>query len=101
EAFRRQYREATHGMSDDALRLSVAQAKLDTALSRHGAHSRQAAAAELELRRVMQGSTVAVHQHSAALAHEERELGRVVRGAVAGSGVFRGLGRSVAFASGA
>jgi hypothetical protein len=30
----------------------------------------------------------------------EREIGRASRGALAGSGVFRGLGRSIAFASG-
>jgi len=31
----------------------------------------------------------------------ERDLGRVERGALAGSGAFRGMGRSIAFASGA
>ncbi|HEY8645042.1 MAG TPA: C40 family peptidase [Gaiellaceae bacterium] len=38
---------------------------------------------------------------SAPLRGMERDLGRVERGAFAGSGAFRGMGRSIAFASGA
>lgn len=37
---------------------------------------------------------------SAAAGHFDRDLGRATRGALAGSGVFRSLGRSIAFASG-
>lgn len=110
EAFRDRFLTATKETSDATLRLAGVQGRLDQALARHGPNSRQAAAALLALRREeaalaaeseRSGSVVAsAHRRSiTAIEQEERSLGRLVRGSVAGSGVLRGLGRSVAFAS--
>lgn len=101
QELRRTYRTAVSGMSDDALRLANAQAKLDAALSRHGAGSRQAREAELAYRAEINRTTEAIKKEGAAADQTTRELGQLSRGAVAGSGVLRGFGRSVAFASGA
>jgi len=54
-----QYRAATSGMSDDALKLASAQYRLDKALSTHGAGSNAARSAELNLRRAIRETTEA------------------------------------------
>lgn len=95
------YERGVKGMSTQALKLALAQDKLNVALAKTNGSSRATMRAELELRRVQGELAGQVHRTSSALQAEERSLGRLVRGAVAGSGVFRGLGRSLAFASSA
>lgn len=99
EGLRRTFRESTSAMSSDTLRLAVAQDKLDKALVRHGPASAQAKTAELNYRRELEQSTRQQQRHTSAVEQDERAIGRMSRGALAGSGVMRGLGRSVAFAS--
>jgi hypothetical protein len=86
------YARTTAAMSDEALRMEVAQTKLNRAISRFGPESNQARQATLQLRSVQRGLREDVDR-------TEASLGRLSRGAIAGSGVFHGLGRAVAFAS--
>ncbi len=58
-----------------------------------------AAEAQAKYARAVGGTSAASHGLSKASADAERGIGRAVRGAVAGSGAFHRLGRSVAFAS--
>lgn len=103
---RRVYQQTTGAMSDDALRLAVAQEKLDRAIARHGPTSQSAKTATLGLRREL--SSLEAEQRRAAsaserttrvLASEERALSRFGRGAVVGTGALSGLGRAATFAS--
>lgn len=100
DALRRDFHQATAGMSSDTLKLAVAQEKLDKALIRHGPASTQAKSAELAYRRELETTTAEVNQQNRALDRNQRELSQTARGAIVGSGAMRGLGRSVAFASG-
>ncbi len=95
----RRYRQATSGMSDAAIKLELAQARLQRQLARGPKNFEALARAELQVRRAEQELASQSHRTSAALNREEASLGRLSRGALAGSGVLRGLGRSVAFAS--
>lgn len=99
EGLRRRHNEAVGSMSTAALRATAAQAQLDRALAKHGPTSTQAVRAEIAYRNAIDKSTTEVRQHTAALEQQERHYGRVARGALAGTGALRGLGRSVAFAS--
>lgn len=103
EELRRVFQSATHGMSDDALKLAAAQDRLDTALVRsHGRVTNATRSAELNLRsltranEVTSGSATAA---SGAFRREAAEIERVGRGALVGSGLVRGLGRAAAFSS--
>jgi hypothetical protein len=58
-----------------------------------------AARAEQRLARSLSVTASEARIHARALTTSERSLGRLGRGAIAGSGAFRGLGRSLAFAS--
>src|SRR6476659_7706601 len=77
------YNRTTGRMSDDALRLSVAQERVARAIARSGAQSLPARNATLALRREMASLAVASRESSAGLASEERTLGRYSRGALA------------------
>jgi hypothetical protein len=95
------YRSSTQGMSDEAIKLELAQDRLRRSLQKGPAAYREQARAELSVRnaeRQLRGETDALGR---SVNRTQNELGRFSRGAVAGSGVFRGLGRSLAFASGA
>jgi hypothetical protein len=98
-SLRREFHAATEAMGDDALRLAVAQDKLDRALVRHGPASTQAKQAELAYRRELQSSTAAARRYDTELDRNTRSLERFSRGALAGSGALRGLRGAVAFAS--
>ena len=91
--------QTTGAMSRDALKLDLAQQRLRKSLATYGAESAQAKRATIGLRDAEEQAQRAATRTSSALQGEERSLGRLGRGAVAGSGAFRGLGRSVAFAS--
>src|SRR5262245_23481862 len=86
------YSRAVDSMSDEALRMSVAQEKLDRAISRFGPESLQARQAAIRYRaelRQLRGE----QEH---LARSSRQSGdtiaRAGRGAIAASGAFKGLG---------
>lgn len=112
EAFRQKFLATTREVTDDTLRTSVAQGRLDQALARHGPNSRQAASALLALRREEQALAEQSQRTSAAvtrsaettrakLLSEERALGRFSRGALGGGGGLLGGARTLAFGSSA
>src|SRR6185369_14392827 len=95
------YRSSTSEMSDSAIKYELAQQRLQRTLRRGPSAAREQANAELALRRAereLRGETDALGR---SVNRTQGEVGRFSRGALAGSGVFRGLGRSIAFASGA
>src|SRR5581483_12036885 len=100
-AAERRYRESTAGMSDAAIKLELAQARLQRQIARGPQNYQALARAELAVRRAEAELASETRRATSTLAQQERTMGRVTRGAIAGSGVFHGLGRSVAFASGA
>jgi hypothetical protein len=89
-----------------SLELRVAQDKLARSIDKYGQESAQAlraterlAKVEERLEREMRGVERQTNRTTNAMTHQNRTFGRTVRGAIAGSGVFRGLGRAMAFAS--
>lgn len=99
EQVRRVYRESSQDMSDSAIKVSLAQDRLERSLRKGPAAAREQANAELGLRRAereLRDETVRLDH---AQDQAQRNLGKFSRGALAGSGIFRSLGRSVAFAS--
>lgn len=95
------YKSATQGMSDGSIRLQLAQERLRRALAKGPAAYQSIARAELAVRRETAALNGELTKHSKRLDENERAIGRFSRGALAGSGLMRGLGRSVAFASSA
>jgi len=93
------YRDATRGMSDEAIRLELSQDKLRRELAKGPANYRAIARAELEVRR----SEQQLRGENARLERQFNETGRAAdrmgRGMLAGSGALRGMGRNLAFAS--
>ena len=93
------YRDATRGMSDDAIKLELSQERLRRELAKGPANYRGIARAELEVRR----SEQALRGENERLERQFRDTGRAAdrmgRGMLAGSGALRGLGRNLAFAS--
>lgn len=100
EAAERQWRESTGAMTREALKLDVAQDRLKRSLASYGAESVQAKRATIALKDAEEGAARATDRLGRELRENERHMGRLTRGALAGSGAFRGLGRSLAFASG-
>lgn len=98
--FTRQFRQEMAETSTETLKLTAAQQRLETAIARHGPNSRAAIQAEIQLRQATDQASQAARRHESALDRERRSLQQLTRGAVAGSGAVRGLGRQVAFASG-
>lgn len=94
------YKTATQGMSDSSIRLELAQERLRRALAKGPAAYQSIARAELAVRRETAALNSELQRHGKRLDENERAIGRFSRGALAGSGAARGLGRSVAFASG-
>lgn len=93
------YERSIKSMSQESLRLALAQDKLDRALGKEVINTREVARAQLGLKRAQEQVASGAQHTGSALAGEERSLGRLARGAVAGSGALRGFGRSLAFAS--
>src|SRR5205823_6470832 len=100
------FRGSAGQMSDAAIRVQLAQERLQRTLRQGPGAYRQQASAELALRRAereLASETGSLNRqlgrHVGALNQTEHSLGRAGRGAIAGSGLFRGLGRSIAFAS--
>jgi len=93
------YRDATRGMSDDAIRLELSQERLRRELAKGPGNYRAIARAELEVRRseaTLRGENMQLERQF----NETRRAGdRMGRGMLAGSGALRGLGRNLAFAS--
>lgn len=96
---RQVYQRSTGQMSDAALRMAVAQEKLDRAIHKHGAESRQAKEATLSYRNEMRSLQTQADRTDRELSQTSRTLERASRGALAGSGAFRSLRGSIAFAS--
>jgi hypothetical protein len=107
EEARTKVHQAFSGMSDDALRFAAAQDRYDRALkASNGRVTASVRSAELNLRRVQQQASTtsaavvkSANESSSALHKEEQAFSRVGRGALSGSGLVRGLGRSVLYAS--
>ncbi len=95
----RNYRAATEHMSDGAIKLELANERLRRSLAKGPPAANQQARALLGVRRAEAELAAESRRTTATLDRQERQLGRLSRGAVAGSGVFHGLGRSIAFAS--
>jgi hypothetical protein len=90
---------------DARLREEIAAYKLVAASAEKGSREQIAAAnlAERAQHRLAGSYSVTAHESarlSSSSRGAEREVGRATRGALAGSGVFRAFGRSLAFASG-
>jgi hypothetical protein len=90
---------------DARLREEIAAYKLVAASAEKGSREQIVAAnlAERAQHRLAGSYSVTAHESarlSSSSRSAERDIGRATRGALAGSGVFRGFGRSLAFASG-
>jgi hypothetical protein len=96
---RGEWARTTGAMSTESLRAAVAQEKLDRALARNGSDSLAARKATLAYRQEMQAIASQAGHTSTALAGEEHSLGRVAKGAIAGSGALGSLRRAAVFAS--
>lgn len=99
EQAERHWRESVAGMSREALKLDLAQQRLKSSLAKYGAESAQAKRATIQLKDAEEAATRAATTNTRATDKQGRELDRLGRGALAGSGLFRGFGRSIAFAS--
>lgn len=106
EELRAVYKQTTGAMSTEALRAAAAQEKLDRAIALHGPASTQAKTAtvayrrELEALKLEQASvTVGTGRMGGGFRQSEREIERMGRGALVGTGLLRGLGRAASFAS--
>jgi hypothetical protein len=100
EAAERQWRDSVGSMSREALKFDLAQGRLNKALATTGAESAQTKRATIALRDAEEAARRSADRTTREYQEQERALGRLSRGALAGSGVFRNLGRSIAFASG-
>lgn len=96
----RVYVSSTEHMSDSAIKLELAQDRLRRSLAKGPNAAREQARALLAVRQAERELAGQTDKTTRELQQQERQMGRVTRGVVAGSGVFHGLGRSVAFASG-
>jgi hypothetical protein len=94
----RAYVGATAHISDGAIKLELATERLRRSLAKGPAAANQQARALLGVRRAEAEVAAEANRSTVAFDRQERTLNRLGRGAVAGSGVFHGLGRSIAFA---
>jgi hypothetical protein len=99
EQAERQWAESVGTMSREALKLDLAQERLRKTLTQYGAESSQAKRATIALRDAEAQAGNAADRTTRDFQEQARALGRLTRGAVAGSGAFRGFGRMIAFAS--
>jgi hypothetical protein len=86
-------------MTSRQLRAARLQGEYNATVKRFGPESSQAIRALERLRSAEESVARSSGRSSVALRSEERSIGRMARGALAGSGAVRGLGRAVAFAS--
>jgi hypothetical protein len=86
-------------MSSSQLKAARLQREYNTSVQRFGSSSSQALRALERLRSAEESNARASGHSSLAFQREERSIARLGRGALAGSGLMRGLGRSVAYAS--
>ncbi len=93
------YRAATGDMSDAAIKLELANERLRRSLARGPAAAQSQARALLGVRSAERELTQETNRNTLAIDRNQRSLGRMSRGALAGSGAFGGLARSLAFAS--
>lgn len=100
DAAERAYRDATGGMSDAAIKLELSQERLRRSLAKGPSASRESARALLSVRQAERELAAQSDRTTRELDQQQRALGRLTRGAAAGSGIFRGFGRTIAFASG-
>jgi hypothetical protein len=84
------YRQATKGMSDDAIRLELAQERLRRALAKGPGAYREIANAELNLRRVQQGLRADTDRLTASQNRNERSLGGIRNRLIAYAGAYVG-----------
>ena len=94
------YTRSTAQMSDAALRMQIAQEKLDRAIHRYGAESRQAKQATLDYRREMRQLETQADRTERELDHTRRTMDRTHRSAQLGGGVFRSMRSGIALATG-
>jgi hypothetical protein len=109
-----EFEAATGGMSTSAKRVQLATMRYNEALAATGAQSKRTLAASIALDGALESQrreeerlvgttrrlTTETDRFGRSVDRSHRSLGRVTRGAIAGSGVFKGLGRMMAFASG-
>ncbi len=93
------YQRSTGQMSDAALRMAVAQEKLDRSIHKYGAESLQAKQVTVAWRNEMRSLQTQADRTEREVSQTSRSLERASRGALAGSGAFRSLRGSIAFAS--
>jgi len=96
---KRIYTEAVGGMSDASLRMSVAQEKLDRAISKFGPESLQARSAAVAYRKELNATQEQADHTRRSVHASNNEMLRAGRGALAASGAFKGLGNALFFAS--
>lgn len=95
----RVYRDATRGMSDDAIRLELAQSKLHRELAKGPGNYDRIAKAELEVRRSEAALRVENERLERSFRDTGRTLDRATRRAQSGSRHYRGLATSVGVAA--
>lgn len=93
------FSSATRDMSSETIRLELAQDKLRRELAKGPTAFRSQARALLEVRRAEEGLRHETVRLDHAQDQARRGFDRFGRGALAGSGALRGLGRNLAFAS--
>jgi hypothetical protein len=94
------YEQSVGKMDTDALRLQVAQDKLNRTIQRSGPQSTAAMRATVAYRREMAALDAEARHTTVDLAREERTLSQFTRGALVGSGALGKLHRAAIFASG-
>lgn len=103
EELQRSWSAASKGISSDILAIAAAQERLTIALARSGGRvTGSVAKAEIALRSLQEGQVSAAASADvagSAFAREGRDIERLGRGALVGSGLVRGLGRAAAFSS--
>lgn len=93
------YARTTGQMSSESLRAASAHERLQRTIKRYGPESERAKIATVAYRKEMAALAHDAGRTNSALEREERTLGRVGRGALAGSGALNHLGRAAIFAS--
>lgn len=92
--------KARRAMQANATALTAAAQRAPAGSEQQIAAAALAADAQRKLARAYGATTAEGERFSVSAKTGERDLGKLTRGALAGSGVFSGLGRSLAFASG-
>jgi hypothetical protein len=96
---KRIYNDSVESMSTATLRMSVAQEKLDRAISKFGPESLQARSAAVVYRKELNAVQEQADHTTRSVRRNHNEMVRAGRGAIAASGAFKGLGNALFFAS--